>query len=85
MIVLSAAYRQSSRYNAEAAARDADNRWLWRYSSRRLEGEAVRDAMLAVSGALNPQFGGASFRPFTEKKLGGSYIKYEPRDSAEAD
>src|SRR2546430_10870888 len=43
---------------------DAENRWLWRFPSRRLEGEAVRDAMLAVSGELNPALGGPSFRPF---------------------
>jgi mono/diheme cytochrome c family protein len=85
MILTSAAYRQSSRFNARAAAKDADDRWLWRYAPRRLEGEAVRDAMLAVSGELNERMGGPSFRPFTAKTLGGSYVKYEPRDSSEPD
>lgn len=64
LIVHSAAYRQSSDFNETAAAIDADNTLLWRYSPRRLEAEAVRDAMLAVSGQLNPQPGGPSFRPF---------------------
>jgi uncharacterized small protein (DUF1192 family) len=64
-IMLSATYRQSSRFAPEAARVDADNRWLWRFTPRRLEGEAVRDAMLAVSGELNPAVGGPSFRPFT--------------------
>lgn len=82
-IVMSAAYRQASAYRPEAAAKDAGNRWLWRYSPRRLEGEAVRDAMLTVSGKLNRQMGGPSFRPFTVTKPGGSYQKYEPRDSDE--
>lgn len=65
LILLSAAYRQSSLFNAPAATVDADNRLLWRFSPHRLEAEIIRDAMLAVSGELNPQIGGPSFRPFT--------------------
>ncbi len=64
LIVLSAAYRQSARFDPRAAAVDADNRLLWRFDPRRLEGEAVRDAMLAVSGQLTRDGGGPSFRPF---------------------
>ncbi|MSR58999.1 MAG: DUF1553 domain-containing protein [Planctomycetaceae bacterium] len=63
-ILLSAVYRQSSRFNPQAAAFDADNRYLWRFSPHRLEAETVRDAMLAVSGELNPAVGGPSFQPF---------------------
>ncbi len=44
---------------------DAENRLLWHFPLRRLEGEAVRDAMLSVSGQLNLQMGGPSYRPFT--------------------
>ena len=65
LLVISAAYQQSSAYNAKAGEQDADDRYLWRFAPRRLEGEAVRDAMLSVSGQLNPQVGGPSFRPFT--------------------
>ncbi|HKB35188.1 MAG TPA: DUF1549 domain-containing protein, partial [Gemmataceae bacterium] len=65
VIVLSNAYRQSSRFDARAAEVDADNRLLWRFAPRRLEGEAVRDAMLSASGELNRTIGGPSFRPFT--------------------
>jgi hypothetical protein len=64
LILLSATYRQSARPNAAAAAVDADNRLLWRYPSRRLEAEAVRDAMLTLGGNLNPRMNGPSFRPF---------------------
>ena len=39
-------------------ARDPENRWLGRYSARRLEAEAIRDAMLSVSGRLDANFGG---------------------------
>jgi hypothetical protein len=45
--------------------KDADNRLLWHFAPRRLEAETVRDAMLAVSGELNPKVGGPSSRPFT--------------------
>ncbi len=65
LLVTSATYQQSSTYNAKAAEQDADDRTLWRFAPRRLEGEAVRDAMLSVSGQLNARVGGPSFRPFT--------------------
>jgi mono/diheme cytochrome c family protein len=58
LIMTSATYQQSSGYNAASAKADRDNSLLWRYSRHRLEGEAIRDAMLSVSGELNPQMGG---------------------------
>jgi hypothetical protein len=61
--MLSATYRQSSL--AKPQAGDADNRLLGRFPARRLEAETVRDAMLCVSGRLNPRMGGPSYRPFT--------------------
>jgi hypothetical protein len=42
---------------------DPDNTLLWRMNRRRLEGEIIRDSLLAVSGRLNPKMGGPSFRP----------------------
>lgn len=66
LILLSNTYRQSSRFDSAAAAQDAEDRLLWRFALHRLEGEAVRDAMLCISGQLNPRMGGPSFRPFTE-------------------
>jgi hypothetical protein len=66
LIVFSAAYRQASQVkNGPAEAVDSENQLLWRTSRRRLEGEALRDAALAVSGALNPQIGGPSYRDVT--------------------
>ncbi len=68
LIVTSATYRQESRAaNADAEAVDGDNRLLWRFHPRHLEGEAVRDAILEASGALNPQVGGPSFRDVAVK------------------
>jgi hypothetical protein len=66
MIVLSAAYRQSSSDvappawpadNAPAAA-DPENRWYSRMNSRRMEAETVRDAVLATAGRLLRTTGG---------------------------
>lgn len=66
-IVLSAAYRQSSAINPDAIAVDADNRWLWRYSPRRLEAEAIRDSMLAISGQWNRQMFGRGYNLFNQR------------------
>src|SRR5690606_13771000 len=64
-IVLSATYRQATLPRADAIAVDADNRCLWRKSRQRLEAEAVRDAMLSVSGELNRTTGGPGYQDFT--------------------
>lgn len=57
-IVLSATYQQASHDRADANDTDPDNTWLWRANRRRLDVEAMRDAMLAVSGNLDLTFGG---------------------------
>jgi hypothetical protein len=62
-IVLSATYRQASDFREDAAAIDTDNKLLWRYPRRRLESEAIRDSMLAVSGLLDPTMGGPGVFP----------------------
>ncbi len=64
MIMLSSVYRQSSRYDAAAAAIDAGDRLLWRFNPRRLEAEPIRDAMLSISGALDPRMGGPGYDAF---------------------
>ncbi len=67
LIVLSETYRQASEHRPEAAAIDADNTLVWRMSPRRLEAEAVRDAMLAASGQLNPKIGGPVSGPLRRR------------------
>jgi hypothetical protein len=57
-IMLSAAYKQASSPDPARQAIDPDNRWLWRMNRRRLEVEAWRDSMLAVSGSLRTDLGG---------------------------
>ena len=61
LILLSSTFQQSSSSRAEAIATDAGGRFLWRYTPRRLEAEAIRDSMLAVSGALDLKMGGPGF------------------------
>jgi len=60
-IMLSAAYRQTSQRAMPPVAKlkDPENRYLWRFSTRRLDAEQIRDAMLATSGELNLDAGGA--------------------------
>jgi hypothetical protein len=79
LIVTSATYKQASALRKEASAKDAENRLLWRYKPRRLEGEAVRDAMLSVSGLLNPEVGGRGFSDYRERNFNGTAY-FEPFD-----
>jgi hypothetical protein len=62
-IVLSATYQQSSLHREDAAAVDPENKLLWHFQRRRLEGEAVRDSMLSVAGLLNTKMGGPGVFP----------------------
>lgn len=62
LIALSSTYRQAS-FHADREkyrAVDPENRLLWQFNRQRLDAEAIRDAMLAVSGRLNLKAGGES-------------------------
>jgi mono/diheme cytochrome c family protein len=59
-ILLSATYRQASRFDAHAYEVDPEDRLLWRVNRRRLDVEAWRDAMLAAAGRLDDTVGGPS-------------------------
>ena len=61
LIMLSAVYQQSS--VSGAVGRDPDNRLFGRFNRQRLEAEAIRDSLLAVSGRLDGVRGGP---PFTD-------------------
>jgi mono/diheme cytochrome c family protein len=63
-ILLSATYRQSSRPNPKAMKVDGATRLLWRFPPRRLDAEALRDSILAVSGSLDLRMGGPGFSAF---------------------
>ena len=53
LIMQTQAYRRASAASAELIAADPDNRWLARFSRRRLTAEEIRDSLLAVSGSLD--------------------------------
>jgi hypothetical protein len=59
LIVTSAAYAQSSDASANGMRIDPRNKLLWRRTPRRLEAEAIRDAILHVSGTLDTTMYGA--------------------------
>ena len=62
-LVLTRTYRAASRVDAAAREVDPENRLLHHFPLRRLEAEAIRDTMLAVSGNLSRDFGGRSIHP----------------------
>jgi hypothetical protein len=64
LIMLSATYRMASASpSTDNATIDPDNRYLWRMNRRRLEAEALWDALHAVAGTLNPKRGGRPVLP----------------------
>ena len=63
LILTSATWRMNRENNEAHAAEDPDNRLLWRMPYRRLEVEALRDSMLAVSGRMNREMFGPSMYP----------------------
>jgi hypothetical protein len=85
LICRSAVYRQSSAGNADFEKIDGDNQYLWRMNRRKLEAEAVRDAVLAVAGQLDPTAGGPGFRDFgfrDDESPHYNYDQYDPDDPA---
>jgi len=76
LLCLSYVYRQSSGPDSRGTAVDAGNQLLWRMPLRRLEAEAVRDAILATSGKLDSKMGGPSFRLFKYRIV--NVAIYEP-------
>ncbi len=65
-IVTSCTYRQQSQHRENAAAVDADNRWLWRMVRTRLDAETIRDSMLRLSESLDDRMGGPSVKQFVQ-------------------
>ena len=69
LIATSATYRQASRVDVSSRRLDPENTLLAHQSRRRLDGEALRDAMLACSGKLNPAVGGPCIFPELPSEL----------------
>jgi len=87
LIVTSATYRQSSSFPKSEIripnSKDEENRLLWHFAPRRLEAEAVRDAMLAISGQLRHAGGGPGFRPFKVTVFNSSFYDLIDEDRPE--
>ncbi|HZU37557.1 MAG TPA: DUF1553 domain-containing protein [Gemmataceae bacterium] len=76
LIMTSAAYRQGDQYDKERAARDPENLWHWRRVPHRLEAEIIRDALLAVSGTLDPtMFGPGTLDPKHKRRSIYFFVK----------
>jgi hypothetical protein len=69
LILTSNAYRMSSRGDARALAVDPINDLFWRFDARRLTAEEVRDSILAVSGALDPEMYGPGVYPTMPREV----------------
>ena len=82
LILASNTYRMSRRGDPEYAAEDPEVRLLWRSPYRRLDVEAIRDSMLAVSGNLNPAMFGPSVYPVHPQ--GGARGAQRPGQGLEA-
>ncbi len=82
-ILLSQTYQQSGAHREEAAKQDGNTRLLWRFPPRRLHAEEIRDTILSVTGKLNLQMGGPSFRLY--RYLEDNVATYVPLDQHGAD
>ncbi len=86
LICTSATYQQQSRVEPDShnAAKDGDNRYLWRMNRRRLEAEAVRDSVLWAAGELDDQMYGPGYRDFViEKPEHSPHYEYEQHDPSD--
>ena len=77
-IMRSATYQQASLDRPECRAIDPENRLLWRANRRRLELEAVRDSLFAISGLLHEQMYGRPIElttaPFSPRRAVYGFI-----------
>lgn len=81
LLVLSSTYRQSSWSLAAhtGTKTNPENRLLWRMNRQRLEGEALRDSVLAVAGVLHAKMGGPMVRlPLEPEVLDLIFTEGEP-------
>ncbi len=83
LLVMSHTYRQSSIVSDELRVKDPENRLFARQARYRLPAEAVRDALLEISGLLEKEIGGPSVRPYQPpglyRHLNFPVRKYEPQ------
>jgi hypothetical protein len=76
LILTSSVYMQMGATDEARAAKDRENTLFWRHPARRLEAEVIRDAMLAVSGALDPtMFGPGTLDPDQKRRSIYFFVK----------
>jgi hypothetical protein len=76
LIMNSETYKMASGFSQAASLeKDPANIYLWRFSLRRLEAEAIRDVILSASGRINLQAGGQPFFPAIPKSVRESYLQ----------
>jgi len=84
LIMLSSAYQQRSDNRRECLERDPENRLVWKFNRRRLDFEATRDALLAVSSRLDTTMGGRSVSlaaaPFTPRRTVYGFVDRQNLD-----
>ncbi len=83
LILTSETYKQGSAHREDMAQVDSDNRYLWRMNRTRLDAEALRDSMLALSGKLDLTMGGPAVRHFYFKDDHSpvyDYARYDAND-----
>ena len=84
LMLLSATYQQASTVAAAEVVRDPENRLYGRMNRLRIEGEVIRDSLLAISGELNLKVGGPGVFPPIPKELfegaKGWIASTDPRD-----
>ena len=64
LILNSKTWQQSSRPKVDAMKIDAASQLLWRFPTRRLAAESIRDSVVMMSGLLNLKSGGPGFNGF---------------------
>jgi hypothetical protein len=83
-IMLSSTYQQRSDPLPAEQRRDPENRLLWRFNPQRLDFEAMRDSILAVSGALESTLGGRpvaiSEAPFSARRTVYGFVDRQNLD-----
>ena len=75
LIMTSATWRMASSFDQEKFGVDGDNRLVWRTNPRKLDVEAWRDSLLAVTGELDKTLGGAPTDKILESKRRTLYAK----------
>ena len=76
LIMSSETYQMASSHSDDAALKaDPENKLLWRFRQKRLEGEVIRDIILDASGNLNLEAGGPGFFPPIPDEVRESFPK----------